>query len=1238
MVKFKYTRFFTLVLLTLLTQQSVAQSYFIENKGQWSDKVEYRAEFDGAWVYLEKDGFTFDTYDQEVFNKWAHAHVNPSEERVDLIPFHAFKMQMHGVSPVLQLDALGKSDDYNNYMLGAREQWAGEAYNYQRIFYRNVYSGIDIRIQRQKGQFKYDWIIEPSAEIDDILFSYEGADKVRIKKGKLIIETSVKNFVEYIPVAYYLNGEPTEKVAINYVKKGNKIGFEAPKGYDRNRTLYIDPVLIFSTYSGSSANNFGYTATFDSKGFLYAGSTAFGSGYPANLGAYTTFQGGTVDVAITKYDTTGTFRVYSTYLGGNNNEMPHSMIVNSNDELFVYGTSGSSNFPTLDNAYQPDNNLGTSVNFGSGLGFAFDQGEDIFITRMSEDGLSLVASTFIGGTGTDGLNMSSQLIHNYADEVRGEILIDANDNIYVVSSTQSNDFPITTNAYQSSLNGTQDGVIFKMDNNLTSLVWSSYFGGSGVDAFYAMDLDSENRPIVCGGTTSGDLPNSISAFQEEYAGNTDGFLVKFDANGTELEACTYLGFEEYDQIYFVEFDNNDAPYIFGQTETGDNYSMNNIYSNLNSGQYIGAFNTDLSSYDWGMCFGNGNGIPNISPTAFLVDYCNQIYLTGWGSGIQGGSLTTTGMPTSVDAFKSTTTGNDFYIYITGTTLAIPVYASFYGGDQSSEHVDGGTSRFDKKGKIYQAVCAGCGGFDDFPIFPSNAVSDENGNSCNIGVFKMDFEEDLVIADFSVETVCFPDPVSFENFSFNAQNYEWDFGDTEISSLSDPTHVYAAPGIYDVTLVVSNPGTCNETDTLVKTIVVLSPDGFALEDITLCPNAGEQIGIPPFGDATITYSWSPSSGLSDPTAPNPFFTGQTNMNYTLSIDNGICISDATQAVEVFILDLQATGDTIICEGDQVLLNVNGQGVASNFQWSDVPDFSNVISNADDIIVSPNTPSVYYVSADYLTCLALDSVIVVPAPFQAQLSDDIFICLNEEIELSAINLYSNFEMTYLWTPTAQIISGNTSEMITAQMTDDTWFYVNMENELGCQWIDSIFVEVSDLDVFSVQATALDNIIVEGQSTTMNGTPGNPYTVTWTPPSGLSNPNNSTTGASPNTTTTYTYTVTDNSPLGSCNATDSVTITVVELNCGFPTVFLPNSFTPNGDDENDVLFLRGSLVKEMELMIYDRWGEKIFESQDQSIGWDGTYKDREADSGVYVYLLKVICLDEQEVELKGNVTLIR
>ena len=232
-----------------------------------------------------------------------------------------------------------------------------------------------------------------------------------------------------------------------YVLNKNILSYEFPKGYEKKYDLIIDPTLIFSTFSGSFSNNFGYSATFDSKGFLYSGSSAFGSQYPTTLGAYsTTFGGGTVDVVLTKFDTTGSFLVYSTYLGGTSDELPHSLIVNNFDELYVMGTTSSTDFPTTTNCFDSTFNGGTPNNLSNGLGVNYTNGSDIFITHLSNDGSNLLGSTYIGGTGNDSSNSTSSnsvdniLRYNYADEIRGEIEVDENNNIYVGTSTRSIDF------------------------------------------------------------------------------------------------------------------------------------------------------------------------------------------------------------------------------------------------------------------------------------------------------------------------------------------------------------------------------------------------------------------------------------------------------------------------------------------------------------------------------------------------------------------------------------------------------------------------------------------------------------------------------------------------------------------------------------------------------------------------------------------------------------------------------
>ena len=149
------------------------------------------------------------------------------------------------------------------------------------------------------------------------------------------------------------------------------------------------------------------------------------------------------------------------------------------------------------------------------------------------------------------------------------------------------------------------------------------------------------------------------------------------------------------------------------------------------------------------------------------------------------------------------------------------------------------------------------------------------------------------------------------------------------------------------------------------------------------------------------------------------------------------------------------------------------------------------------------------------------------------------------------------------------------------------------------------------------------------------GSDYTYNWTPTAELISPTFPTTIAIPSATTTYTVTVTDTF---GCSRSATVEIRVTPIVCDNPFVFIPNSFTPNGDGVNDVLYVRSDILDECYFVVYDRWGEKIFETVDQNIGWDGTFKQKDCQRGTYDYYFKGKCKDGDELELKGNVTLLR
>ncbi|HEY9081887.1 MAG TPA: hypothetical protein VIN73_01025, partial [Vicingaceae bacterium] len=267
---------------------------FIENKGQWHKNVLLKSELNSGFVYLEKNRLTFDLYDVAMIEKYAHHHNHYQLNEIpNKLNWHAYNVNFKDGNPNPTIIKSEKVFAYFNYFLGNDpKKWASNVKGYKKVTYQEVYKGIDFQIY-STDNLKYDFIVKAQANANQIKLVYNGQNKLQLKKGQLHVTTSVNTIIEDKPYAYQLiNGNKVE-VACNYTLENNELGFEFPNGYDKNYDLIIDPTLMFSSLSGSTANNFGYTATFDSKGFLYAGSSAFGTGYPVTSGAYsTTFNGG----------------------------------------------------------------------------------------------------------------------------------------------------------------------------------------------------------------------------------------------------------------------------------------------------------------------------------------------------------------------------------------------------------------------------------------------------------------------------------------------------------------------------------------------------------------------------------------------------------------------------------------------------------------------------------------------------------------------------------------------------------------------------------------------------------------------------------------------------------------------------------------------------------------------------------------------------------------------------------
>ena len=291
--------------------------------------------------------------------------------------------------------------------------------------------------------------------------------------------------------------------------------------------------------------------------------------------------------------------------------------------MVIAGRTNSSNYPVVNPSGQ-----------GGGGGY------DIVVTKLNAAGNNIIGSKKIGGSGNDGVNINavrglSSLQRNYGDDGRSEVILDGAGNIYVASTTQSTNFPSTASAFQTASGGLQDGVLLKLTPDVGAVTFASYLGGSGNDAAYVLSIGPGGNIFVAGGTESSNLPgNTAGTIGTSNFGGIDGFVSVISNNGASIIRTTYVGTSGSDQVFGIQFDRTGFPYVMGQT-TGSWPIQNATFNNPGGKQFIAKLQPDLSAYVYSTAFGSGSSTPNISPIAFLVDRCENVYVSGWG-GFFGG--------------------------------------------------------------------------------------------------------------------------------------------------------------------------------------------------------------------------------------------------------------------------------------------------------------------------------------------------------------------------------------------------------------------------------------------------------------------------------------------------------------------------------------------------------------------------------------------------------------------------
>lgn len=807
-----------------------SRTTFIENKGQWSAEVRFQLRAPHMLMNIENNAFHYVFYNPEDLATRSKLFHQGLAERTKTFSIrgHVLRMEFEGALKTAVCKGENAYSHYYNYYLGKDQtRWQSGVKPYRSVQISQLYRGIYLKLYGEaNGKIKYDLMVSPGASPEAIKLHYKGAEQITQTAGALQIKTSVNTLTESKPYAYQLIDGKEVEVACSYkILPNHTITFELGE-YRKDYELVIDPQLIFSTYSGSTADNFGAAATYDNDGNLYtAGITdAFSGDYPVTPGAFQQLFGGgsgsfpqtsfPCDITISKYNNDGTQLLYATYLGGSHQDYAHSLVTDKHNRLIVYGSTLSADFPVSSGAFDT----------------VYNGSFDIVLTKFNALGTAIIGSTFVGGNASDGLSITDTLCMNYMDQMRGEVQSDSAGFIIVGTVTKSANFPVTVNAFQKQIKGAQDGCVFKMDSTLRNMVWGTYLGDTLNETLNSIEVMSDGSIYAVGGTHSQNMPVSSGAYGGSYHGGiADGYIAKINSSGSSLLRFMYWGGPGYDQCYFVKA--NSAGDIFVLGQNFDTIPVTaGTYRNTQGSLFVSGFNNNLTSLLLSTRIGNGTINNVLSPSAFMIDVCGNIYASVWGgltnrANNSGASRlllpsNTFNFPVTPDAFQPTTDNEDFYLFVLTPDADTLLYATYFGENGSGDHVDGGTSRFDRRGIVYQSVCASCntGPGGNFPTTP-NAYSPTNVSPrCSNAGFKLDFRKNnTVVADFDLTPrhSCGDSVITFTNKSYNARHYRWILNGVLKSTSQHFTDTIRNQGIYQMKLIVIDSSRCIIIDSITK---------------------------------------------------------------------------------------------------------------------------------------------------------------------------------------------------------------------------------------------------------------------------------------------------------------------------------------------------------------------------------------------------------------------------------------
>jgi hypothetical protein len=520
---------------------------FTKNCGQLkNDDVGFYAQ--GGSVWFTDDGVWFELREEiEIRNRGSQLRNQGKFDPMDLLEpsepmrYKRVVLKQEFVGANLVQPAGRERFGWNsNFFYGNdSEKWCTDVPNYAEVYYENLYDGIDLRYYKNQNGLKYDFIVHPGADHNQIRLRYEGSDGLIIDDdGNLVIITEIQDMIDNKPFIFLQYENNIKELNGSFMIYNNhEIGFNIKNDYDHNKVLIIDPLLEYSTFLDQSVSDWGGIEV-DSLGNAVISGLTYSNNFPVTPGAFDTSYHNDADIFVTKFNNNGSALIFSTYIGGVAYDGVSNIAIDSRDFTYITGTTNSWDYPTTQGAYD--------TTFSN-------QRWDVFVTKLNPNGSSLSYSTFIHGS-------------NYNGERSFDIFIDSRDCAFVTGETFSSDFPITQNAYDTSHNGNRDVFVLKLNYTGAALDYSTFIGTGDPEAGLGISVDSKGNAYVTGGAYSG-FPTTLNAYDTTYNGGHDGFVLKLNHNGSKLNFSTFIGGSQNDVGRNILLDRNENIIVTGNTDS-----------------------------------------------------------------------------------------------------------------------------------------------------------------------------------------------------------------------------------------------------------------------------------------------------------------------------------------------------------------------------------------------------------------------------------------------------------------------------------------------------------------------------------------------------------------------------------------------------------------------------------------------------------------------------------------------